>query len=184
MDEELGREVNMRNARDPDATEAACAKALQEVDKERDQYIRLYARGALSDEEYDLYTGELQEREAEARAQLEGARRAAERAHNLEANRRAILEAYGTGLQLGLHWFPPHLRRQVYLALGLVAWVSPEGLVGIEGSFDADVVRLTREVEEYARALMEADERTRSAPLDAVERELERVRDTQTPWRP
>ncbi len=103
---------------------------------------------------------------------------------NLEANRHAILEAYGTGLQLGLYWFPPHLRRQVYLALGLVAWVSPDGVVGIEGSFDADVMRLTREVEEYARALMEVDERTRNASLDAVEQELARVRDAQTPWRP
>jgi len=53
--------------------------------------------------------------------------------------------------------------------------------MGIEGSFDADVVRLTREVEEYARALTEADEKTRCAPLDEVERELERVRNTQTP---
>jgi hypothetical protein len=31
---------------------------------------------------------------------------------------------------------------------------------------------------------MEADEKTREAPLDVVERELARVRDAQTPWRP
>jgi hypothetical protein len=160
--------------------QAACAKALQEIAKERDQYIRLYARGGLSDEEYDHYTGELEEREAEARVQLERAQAAAESVHNLEANRRAILEAYGTGLQLGLYWFPPHLRSQVYAALGLVAWVSPEGLVSIEGSFDANVIRLTREVEQYAKALMDVDERVRGAPLEVVERELARARGTQT----
>lgn len=180
IDEEMGRELNRRNARDPVLKEAACAKAIEEVASERDRYNRLYARGKLSDEEYDAYTGELEEREAEARAELERAREAAKRTRNLEANRRAILEAYGTGLQLGLMWFPPLLRRQVYLALGLVAWVAPDGPVEIEGSFDADVIRLTREVEEYARSLMEVDERTREAPLDVVERELARVRDAHT----
>jgi hypothetical protein len=121
--------------------------------------------------------------EAEARTQLERAREATQRVRDLKANRRVILEAYGMGLQLGLYWFPPHLRNQVYAALGLVGWVSPEGLVSIEGSFDAIVIRLTHEVEEYARALMEVDERVREAPLEVVERELARVRDAQTPKR-
>lgn len=184
IDEEMERELDTRSIRDPGATEAACAKVIEEVQSERDKLVRLYTTGRLDDAQYDAYADELNQREEAARLELGRAREAEERAHTLEANRRAILEAYGTGLQLGLMWFPPHLRRQVYLALGLVAWVSPDGLVGIEGYFDADVVRLTREVEEYARALMEADERTRSAPPDEVERELERVRDTQTPWRP
>jgi hypothetical protein len=64
-----------------------------------------------------------------------------------------------------------------------VAWVSPDGLTSIEGSFDANVIRLTREVEEYAKTLMLVDERVREAPLEVVERELVRVRDTQTPKR-
>ncbi|HLL39090.1 MAG TPA: hypothetical protein VK357_05405 [Rubrobacteraceae bacterium] len=130
--------------------------------------MKVHTTGRLDDAQYDHYANELNQREEAARLELRSAREATERTHNLEANRRTILEAYGTGLQLGLMWFPPHLRRQVYLALGLVAWVSPDGLVRIEGSFDAAVVRLTREVEEYARALMEADERTRSAPLGVV----------------
>ena len=183
IDEELGREQSRRAARDPALQQATCAKALEEVAMERDRYNRLYARGKLSDGEYDRYAGELKERETEARAELERARKAAERVRDLEANRRAILGAYGTGLQLGLWWFPPYLRRQVYAALGLVAWVSPDGPVCIEGSFDADVIQLTREVEEYARALMEVDERTRSAPPDVVERELSRVRDAHTAGR-
>jgi DNA invertase Pin-like site-specific DNA recombinase len=182
--QEIERELSTRNTRDPGATEAACTKVIEEVQSERDKLVRLYTTGRLDDAPYDAYADELDRRERAARLEREKAREAQEHSHNLEANRRAILDAYGTGLQLGLTWFPPHLRRQVYLALGLVAWVSPDGLVGIEGSFDADVVRLTREVEGYARALMEADERTRSAPLDEVERELARVRDAQTPWRP
>ena len=105
-----------------------------------------------------------------------------------EDNRRAILEAYGTGLQLGLHYFPPHLRRQVYGALGITAYVSPDGAIEIEGYFDADVIRLTCELEEYALALREAEGRingyvARSTEdgWENLERELHRVRDEQTP---
>ena len=83
-------------------------------------------------------------------------------------------------MQLGLYWFPPRLRGQVYATLGLVARVSPEGLVSIEGSFDESAIRLTREVEEYAKALMEVDERVKEASLEVVERELVRVRDAHT----
>jgi hypothetical protein len=181
IDEEMERDSGSRNI---GATEAACASVLEEVARERDKLVRLYTIGRLDEARYDHFAEGLRGREEGARRELESARGATERARTLESDRRAILDAYGTGLQLGLYWFPPRLRRQVYLALGLVVWVSPDGVVGIEGSFGADVIRLTREVEEYAAAMMEADEKTREAPLDVVERELARVRDAQTPWRP
>jgi hypothetical protein len=38
------------------------------------------------------------------------------------------------------------------------------------------VVRYTQEVAEYARRLSEVDERTREAPLEMVEEELEKLR--------
>ncbi len=38
---------------------AALAQRLAEADAERDRYNRLYARGKLTDAEYDAYTAEL-----------------------------------------------------------------------------------------------------------------------------
>jgi hypothetical protein len=174
--------------RDATASESACAKALEEVARERDRLVRLYTTGRIGDAEYDAHAGELDDREAAARAELDRTKREAEDVRMREDNRRTILEACGTGLQLGLHYFPPHLRRQVYGALGITAYVSPDGAVEIEGYFDADVIRLTREVEEYALALRKAEGKINGYVAgstedgwDHLERELHRVRDEQTP---
>ena len=93
------------------------------------------------------------------RAELERSRERTEQRREREANRQDVLETYDAGLSLGLVWSPPHLRQQVYGALGLTARVSPDGSVELEGSFDADVIRLTAEVSECAAALCEAEER-------------------------
>jgi hypothetical protein len=56
----------------------ALARRLAEADSERDRYNRLYARGKLSDDEYDAYTAETAERKKTAEeelARLEDARR-------------------------------------------------------------------------------------------------------------
>ena len=90
------------------------------------------------------------------------------------------MRTFGTGLRLGLYWFPPHLRRGVYELMGLKAFLYPDGGCAVEGGLDASVVRYTQEVAEFAERLAEADERTRHAPLDEVERELARVREEST----
>jgi hypothetical protein len=46
----------------------------------------------------------------------------------------------------------------------------------MEGDLGRKCGRYTQEVAEYAERLQEVDERTRDAPLDVVERGLERVR--------
>ena len=56
----------------------------------------------------------------------------------------------------------------------------PDGGYAVEGDLDSSVVRYTQEVAEFAERLADADERTRCAPLDEVERELERVREEST----
>jgi hypothetical protein len=80
-----------------------------------------------------------------------------------EATKRAILEMYGTGLQSGVHWFPPVLRRAVYAALGLRVEVFGDRTVRAEGVFDANLMCLIREVEEYAEGVREIDERIADA---------------------
>ena len=90
------------------------------------------------------------------------------------------MRTFGTGLRLGLYWFPPHLRRGVYELIGLKVFLYPDGGYTVEGGLDASAVRYTQEVAEFAERLAEADECTRRAPLDEVERELERVREEST----
>ncbi len=41
------------------------------------------------------------------------------RVEELEHTKWALVEAFGTGLKLGIGWMPPRLRREVYEALGL-----------------------------------------------------------------
>ena len=119
-------------------------------------------------------------RRAAAQTELEKARDAASQVRELEERREAILRMFGTGLRLGLYWFPPHLRRGVYELMGLRVVLHPDGGFSLEGEVSANMVRMSEEVTEFAEQLMEADERTRSAPLDAVERELARVREEST----
>ena len=44
-----------------------------------------------------------------------------------EHTKRALVEAFGTGLKLGIGWLPPRLRREVYEALGLRVAVDGAG---------------------------------------------------------
>ena len=101
----------------------------------------------------------------------------------LKARKRAVLEMYGTGLMCGLEFFPPTLRRLLYGFLGLRVSVRADRTVRVEGDFDANVMRYTREVEEFAQALKEVDRRIEQAPpegsqerMDRIERELHALR--------
>lgn len=49
---------------------ATLAQRVYEADAERDRYNRLYARGKLTDAEYDGYTNELDEKRGAAEEEL------------------------------------------------------------------------------------------------------------------
>jgi hypothetical protein len=118
------------------------------------------------------------------RAKVAGA---ASRVEEMERTKRALVEAFGTGLRLGLTWMPPRLRREVNGALGLRLSVDRCGRMYAEARVDDAAIRFSREVERYARAIQGADERLReralenppadpSEDLERTERELARVR--------
>ena len=88
---------------------------------------------------------------------------AAERVEKMERQKRLLVEAFGTGLKLGITWMPPQLRREVYEALGLRVTVSADGGMWAEARVDQTVIHYSHEVERYARALREADERIGNA---------------------
>jgi hypothetical protein len=113
-------------------------------------------------------------------ARLSGA---SSRVEEMEAARRAVLDMWGTGLSLGVFWMPSRLRRQVYGLLGLGVMLDAENTLTLEGRFDADLMRLTPEVEAWVEGLREIDERLREEvaadkeeALDALEAELAALR--------
>jgi site-specific DNA recombinase len=165
-----------RAARDPDARMRTLAKQLERTVADREQLVRGYVSGRIRESEYDALAAELEDEESGVREEVSRVRHSSARVRELEERREALLRMFGTGLRLGLVWFPPHLRRGVYELMGLRVILQAGGGFSIEGDLDASVVRYTQEVAEYAERLQEVDERTRNAPLDVVERELERVR--------
>ncbi len=96
---------------------------------------------------------------------LQHSRDAAGRVEELEHTKQALVEAFGTGLKLGIGWMPPQLRHEVYEALGLRVVVDGAGGMQAEARVDTATIRFSQQVERYARALREADERLRREEL-------------------
>ena len=104
--------------------------------------------------------GELEEKLADLedeRASLETERQrlgqVSATVEDLRRRKRAVLEMWGVGLQLGLFWFPPRLRTLTYGLLGLGVVVSEDGTLEVEASWDANTMAAIEEVEAYARTL-------------------------------
>jgi site-specific DNA recombinase len=169
-----------QSARDPDAGAKALGRRLEQLSKRRAAYQDQQAAGLMTLPELAEKLKELDEDRTGVEGELARTLNASARLKGLEERREALLRTFGTGLRLGLCWFPPHLRRGVYELMGLKVFLRPDGGYAVEGDLDASVVRYTQEVAEFAERLSEADKRTRHAPLDEVERELERVREEST----
>lgn len=92
----------------------------------------------------------------DSRTDLERLKGGQQRLRQLKAQKRFILETFGQGMKLGLMWFPPQMRRAIHQMLRLKITVSGDGTIWAEADVDANVIRLTRDVEEYARRLNEA----------------------------
>ena len=69
---------------------------------------------------------------------------ASARLKELEERREALLRTFGTGLRLGLYWFPPHLRRGVYELMSLNVFLYPDGGYAIEVALDGVAWSATR----------------------------------------
>jgi Recombinase zinc beta ribbon domain len=163
------------------------ANRLAECDAEKDRLVKLYQRGGLTDPEYDRHAAEVAERRRAAEQGLAEARGSASRLSEMQKARRAVLETFGTGLMGGIYWFPPRLRRGVYRLLGLRVEVFANQTVRVEGAFDANLMRLTPEVERWVEGLREIDarleDRAHTDPpqdiqegIDRIERELAALR--------
>ena len=108
----------------------------------------------MSLEELGEKLEQAKEQRAVAEHDLAALRRGQHKIEELEANKRALLEAYGSGLLLNINLFTPSMRRAVYEMLRLDIIVPPRSK-RVRSMVDANVVRITREVEEYATRFLE-----------------------------
>jgi len=135
------------------------AVKVAECDRRRAKNQEMFRADAMTLDELKAANAALDEERRAAEEGLRASTRAEERIAEMEEAKRAALEMFGTGLMGGIEWFPPTLRRGVYALLGLRVTVFADRTFRVEGTFDANVMRLTPEVREYAAALREAEER-------------------------
>jgi hypothetical protein len=144
--------------------------------------LDLAERGLVTDEDLARRLPNLDEERRTAEEELTRSKEAGSRIAEMERAKRAVLEMFGSGLMGGVYWFPLRLRRQVYGILGLRVGIFPDRTLRIEGEFDANLMRLTPEVEECVAGMREIDERlqrtgredgvTTQEMVDRIEREL------------
>ncbi len=135
------------------------AEKIAECDRRRAKNQEMFRADAMTLDELKAANAALDEERRAAEEGLQATARAGERVAEMEEAKRATLEMFGTGLMGGIEWFPPSLRRGVYALLGLRVTVFADRTFTVEGTFDADLMRLTPEVREYVAELREIEER-------------------------
>jgi site-specific DNA recombinase len=118
---------------DPDQEAKAWLEMLSEVDQERRGYLRLAAKGRLTDEELDEALAELEDARQTAEKELRAIRARREVLEALERDRDALLQSYASMTPAALDVLSPEERHQVYKMLRLTVEVSPDGSLDVTG---------------------------------------------------
>jgi site-specific DNA recombinase len=126
LDEVIERErAAMRG--NPDREAASWAQKLSEVEQERRGYIRLAAKGHLTDEDLERALAELDETRATAEEELRIVRGRKEALEELERDRDALVKSYARLAPEALDSLAPEERRQIYGMLRLNVEVFADG---------------------------------------------------------
>jgi uncharacterized membrane protein len=118
---------------DPDQDAKSWLAKLAEVDQERRGYLRLVAKGRLTDEELDEALAELEDARETAEKELRAVRARREVLENLERDRDALLESYANMTPAALDALSPEERHQIYKMLRITVEVSPDGSLNVTG---------------------------------------------------
>jgi hypothetical protein len=153
----------------PDVTAKFWADKISECARKREAYQDQQAAGYMTLDELGRKLAELDEIKAKAQRELDRLQDARQRVKELEDGRRALLEAYGKGLLEGIEWFPPELRRAIYERLRLRITACKDGTLRVNADVDAQIVRLTRNVEDYTRKRQDWERRWSDNPPDFQE---------------
>jgi hypothetical protein len=131
--EEMIERERARLRGDPDQEAKTWLEKLSDVDQERRGYLRLAAKGRLTDEELDEALAELQATRETAEKELRAIRARREVLEALERDRAALLESYGRMSPSALVTLSPEERHHVYKMLRIVVEVSPDGSLDVTG---------------------------------------------------
>jgi site-specific DNA recombinase len=118
---------------DPGQEAKTWLERLSEVDQERRGYLRLAAKGHMSDEVLDEALSELEEARQTAEKELEAIRARRETIEKLERDKDALLESYARMTPAALDDLSPDERHHVYKMLRLTVEVSPDGSLDVTG---------------------------------------------------
>jgi hypothetical protein len=108
---------------------------LSEADEERRGFLRLAARGCITDKELDEELAALEEISQTARRELAALRDRKERIEELERDRDALLEDYAGRTPEALEALTSEERHQLYKMLRLSVTIRPDGGSEISGAF-------------------------------------------------
>jgi site-specific DNA recombinase len=118
---------------DPNREAKAWLETLGEVEDERRGYLRLAAKGHMSDDDLVQALAELDDTCATAESELKAIRGRKAALEELERDRDALLESYASMMPEALDNLAPEERRQVYGMLRLKVEVAADGSIEARG---------------------------------------------------
>jgi Recombinase zinc beta ribbon domain len=118
---------------DPERQTNTWLEKLSEVEQERRGYLRLAAKGHMSDNDLPVVLAELDETRITADRELKAIRGRKAALEELERDRDALLESYAGMMPDALDSLAPEERCQVYVMLRLKVEILADGRMGARG---------------------------------------------------
>jgi site-specific DNA recombinase len=118
---------------DPDAEAKAWLEKLTEIEQERRGYLRLAAKGHITDDDLAEVLAELEGTRITAQAELETVRGRKAALEELERDRDTLLESYAGMVPEALDSLAPEERQQVYGMLRLKVEIVADGSMEVRG---------------------------------------------------
>jgi hypothetical protein len=119
---------------DPEQETKVWLEKLSEVDQERRGYLRLAAKGRITDEELDEALSELEDTRQTANKALQCLQGRQEVIEQLEHNRDALLASYAQMVPAELDHLDAAERHQIYKMLRLKVVISPDASLEVSGA--------------------------------------------------
>jgi len=117
---------------DPEAEAKHWLEKLSEIDEERRGFLRLAAKGRITDEELDEELAALEETRRTAERDLKDLRQHKELVEQMEQDRDAVLQHYASLAPEALDSLTSEERHHLYKMLRLKVWLAKSGDLEIE----------------------------------------------------
>ena len=141
--EAMIEEKRKRLRGNPEREMAVWFKKLSELDAERRGYLRLAARGSITDRELDEVLYELEDARLIAQRELAKLRDAQEELDALEQDAETLLASYEEATPGYLDSLDPEERHHIYRLMRLEVLMKPDGSLEARGDIPLDVSKLS-----------------------------------------